>query len=154
MAAAINMPDIKSGKLLQIDELDNWSPDERHGNAVRIMGRVKRVDFGRDVVFLEYHGRELAVHTAEIQDPRIGLDHIGTMFMCLGELERFENELLLRARIVKEMKGVDVNLYDRCLKIRKDFDKNVLDSTERKNDLLVRRLKLHSWIENLTARHG
>lgn len=39
MAAAANMPNIKSGKVLQISELDTWSPDEIHGNAVRILGR-------------------------------------------------------------------------------------------------------------------
>lgn len=74
--------------------------------------------------------------------------------MFLGELERFDNEvrrhssntlisrysfccsnicislflkhsqLLLRARIARELTGVDPDLYDRCLKVRKDFDKS------------------------------
>lgn len=39
MAAAVNMPNIKSGRILQISELGEWAPDDVHGNAVRVLGR-------------------------------------------------------------------------------------------------------------------
>ncbi|PXF49127.1 CST complex subunit TEN1 [Gracilariopsis chorda] len=122
--SAANMPDIKSGKLMQLSELDDWKPDDRHGSAVRVIGRLKSLDYRRKLIFIEYRTRQLAVHTEQLGEPVFGSDQIGKLFMFLGELERFDNELLLRARIARELTGVDPDLYDRCLKVRKDFDKS------------------------------
>lgn len=41
MAAAADMPDIKSGRLMQLSELASWAPNDVHGNAVRVLGRYK-----------------------------------------------------------------------------------------------------------------
>lgn len=86
MAAAANMPNLKSGRLVHISELHSWEPDQVHGNAVRILGRVRAVNVQSGSIVIEYHNKQLEIDGMLLGNP--GQYRLGHMFQFLGELER------------------------------------------------------------------
>lgn len=87
MENSSSLPDVKSAKLMHISELPQWYGDEVHGNSVRVLGRIVKVDVANDVIDVEYHGARLRV-CSKLLDGGYGGFMPGTLFQFLGELER------------------------------------------------------------------
>lgn len=94
-----NIPEVKSGKLMQVDELEEWHGDDVHGNSVRILGRVVKIDIANSSIDVEYHNARIRVCTSLLDGPSsssgngegsVGL-RVGVLFQFLGEVERDRN---------------------------------------------------------------
>lgn len=137
MAAPNNMPDLHSARLLHIHELSSWQPNPRHANSVRLLGRVVSMDAASATATLSYHGTTLTINTSAVD---ASLLRPGLLVQVLGELQQSRTTPVHRhahdhhhhhrqlvARIIRDMSGLDTDLYDRCLRIRRDFENKVLD---------------------------
>lgn len=123
--AGYNLPEVKSAKILHVDELSDWQGDAIHGDRVRVLGRIVAVDAVVQNLHIEYHGVRLCVCTRLLDlDQQQGLT-IGTLAQFIGEYQRAPP--LLRATLVQNMAGIDTDTYDRCLRIRRDFEHKLLN---------------------------
>merc|ERR1719221_1045613 len=81
-------------------------------------------------VFLQYRGSRLWVDGSAIDIKQFQL---GGLVQVLGEFKKFDRELplgndrpivkaLLQARIIRPVDGLDMQLYERCLEVRRQFE--------------------------------
>lgn len=113
-----------SGKILYADEAMEWDGDTVHGQSVRVLGRVSNVDGVNDRLTLSYRNGSLAVSTRLLDLSGRSLRD-GTLVQVLGELDA----KVLVGRVLQDMSGVDVAMYERCLRIRRDFEEKILKAT-------------------------
>eukprot|EP00171_Calliarthron_tuberculosum_P008259 IDg8259t1 len=114
---------IPSGALLQLDELGSADA----GRTVRVLGRITRIDENARTLVLEYRGTALTVETALLEGSPVLLRR-GDFRHFLGLLHMTDARLVLRARLVIDMDGVDCDLYDRCLILRRNLERRLFGS--------------------------
>lgn len=128
--AGYNLPEVKSAKILHVDELSDWPGDAIHGDRVRVLGRIVSVEAVAHTLHIEYHGVRLCVCTRLLdldqqQQQQPVMMTIGTLAQFIGEYQR--TPPMLRATLVQNMAGIDTDTYDRCLRIRRDFEHKLLN---------------------------
>lgn len=89
--------------------------------------RIARIYEGARKLELEYHGATLTVET-ELLEGSTSLLKRGEFRQFLGILQISDARLLLRARLVVVMDGVDCDLYDRCLVLRRNLERRLFGS--------------------------
>lgn len=78
---------------------------------------------------IEYENATLVVSSEVLGD--LGKFQPATTWQFLGELETdAKGNLYLRARIARDFSNVSPELYDKCLRIRRRFEKEVLNIPE------------------------
>lgn len=90
--------------------------------------RIKESNVFNNSVVVEYHGAELSVNTSLLGHP----GHLtnGKLFQFLGELEKQNEKFVLKARIYRDMTGLNADLFDRALRIRRQLETRILPSQE------------------------
>ncbi|TPX31207.1 hypothetical protein SmJEL517_g05440 [Synchytrium microbalum] len=114
----MNLPR-KHGQILFIQEI-NSKAAELSGASVRVLGKLISRDSSTNNYTIEYNESQLLVNVSLLGD--VGL-RIKSLYEFLGELEEGDQrQVVLKARIVRVMDGVDVALYDQAVKIRRKFE--------------------------------
>lgn len=117
---------LPSAALMQLDELSR----EDVGRCVRVLGRIARIDAAARTLDLEYRGARLLVDTTRID----GALSVSDYRHVLGEVrvqDGAPNGIALRARLLVAMEGVDVDLYDRCLALRRRLEERLFPDDDR-----------------------
>ncbi|KAJ3150402.1 hypothetical protein HDU89_003183 [Geranomyces variabilis] len=123
----------RAGTILHISEIQR--PSRQFGNqvSVRVLGRLVDFDPIHNLALIEHRGASLAIDAA-----LLGPFHhrIKALLQFIGEVERnwtppetlpFQlgpgaHHPILRARIARNVDGLDVPLYEQALEIRRRLD--------------------------------
>ncbi|KAI8918301.1 telomere-capping, CST complex subunit-domain-containing protein [Powellomyces hirtus] len=126
-------PPQQHGTILYISEIINSNPGPIEPKSVRVLGILVAFDSTHTLALIEHAGAHLIVDAA-----LLGPFHhrLKSLLQFIGEVERgwkppkdlpFElppgPQVLLRARIVRNVDGLDLPLYDQALEIRRKFDR-------------------------------
>ncbi|XP_072049120.1 uncharacterized protein [Amphiura filiformis] len=118
-----NLP--PSGVILRLREVCERRPQEMTGKSVRVMGKLA----SHNVI-----QRQAAITSAERNDQqsRLNIDtkliepfdaRLGSIFQFIGELEisALSGELVLCARVVQCIDGIDVAMYYNALDLQREY---------------------------------
>ena len=116
-----------------IQTLDNWS-----NCKARVVGRVQGVDLGtsRGRLCSVGEGVQAVVRVCfkNIPDQVAGLGR-GQIVQCLGELEMFRGDPLLRVHIVRHRSGLDTEAYYRSVvRLQSHLPCNIRRHSENNSD--------------------
>lgn len=100
-----------------------------HLDYSSLVSRVKNINAALNLVTIEYHSRQLKVNTELLTT--VNTFHHGMLLQFIGELQKPGLEFILRARLSRDMTGLETDLYDRCVRIRRNFEKRVLPDVEK-----------------------
>ncbi|WMV09893.1 hypothetical protein MTR67_003278, partial [Solanum verrucosum] len=113
-----SMATIASGALVNLEELVPSSQHFKHGISLRVTGKLQDYDVETAVAVIVDRNASLKVDTQHLN---INL-RIGSIFQFIGELLlEPDNEAILKARVGRNMDGMDLNLYRQSLQLLRDF---------------------------------
>ncbi|XP_051125861.1 CST complex subunit TEN1 [Andrographis paniculata] len=114
----MDSPAISAGELVTLQELNPSSPLFKQGASFRVTGKLQEYDLETAVVAILDGDASLKVDTKHIQ-----LNfRKGSMYQFIGELHvEPNNEAILKARVGRNVDGLDMNLYRQSLKLLRDF---------------------------------
>lgn len=103
------------------------------GNAVKFIGRVVFYDPTKDLIVVEYQRARIAVSTALTGEFKLRcgqlLQVIGEIYPSNEESSKFcQQEVMLTARIITCVDGMDLTLYEGYVKYRREFEQEYLGS--------------------------
>ncbi|KAL3648652.1 hypothetical protein CASFOL_005055 [Castilleja foliolosa] len=109
---------IKSGALVTLQELNPSSPNFKHGASFRVTGMLQDYNLETAIALIVDAGANLKVDTQHL---KLNL-RPGSIYQFIGELHiEPTNEAILKARIGRNVDGLDINLYHETLKLLKEF---------------------------------
>uniref|UniRef100_A0A0V0GYK9 Putative CST complex subunit TEN1-like n=1 Tax=Solanum chacoense TaxID=4108 RepID=A0A0V0GYK9_SOLCH len=112
------MATIASGALVNLEELVPSSQHFKDGISLRVTGKLQDYDVETAVAVIVDRNASLKVDTQHLN---INL-RIGSIFQFIGELLlEPDNEAILKARVGRNMDGMDLNLYRQSLQLLRDF---------------------------------
>jgi hypothetical protein len=107
----------RSGEIVYIREI--VENEKFHENAsVRVFGTLTFVDVAANQAEIKHEGNVLQVDTSLLGQTEY---RIGGLFQFIGEMSNRQCGLQLRARVVRNIDGLDVGLYECALKVRREF---------------------------------
>eukprot|EP01114_Cavostelium_apophysatum_P004531 TRINITY_DN1481_c0_g1_i1.p1 TRINITY_DN1481_c0_g1~~TRINITY_DN1481_c0_g1_i1.p1 ORF type:complete len:124 (-),score=23.30 TRINITY_DN1481_c0_g1_i1:409-780(-) len=110
-------PSQRFGPVVLIEEI--VSGDVQPGAYIRILGKCTS---NKKPISIEHNGSVLKVDTSSLRDIEFKTN---SLYQFIGELVRQKNELVLRARVGRNVDGIDVPLYEKALEIRRNFERNL-----------------------------
>eukprot|EP01119_Soliformovum_irregulare_P024357 TRINITY_DN8714_c0_g1_i1.p2 TRINITY_DN8714_c0_g1~~TRINITY_DN8714_c0_g1_i1.p2 ORF type:complete len:122 (+),score=17.32 TRINITY_DN8714_c0_g1_i1:2-367(+) len=96
----------------------------QEGQSVRTFGRLKEYHPTKNQIRIEYKNQVLLVDIGHLATFPYKMN---TLLQCIGEIESYTSNLedpetkILRARVVRNVDGLDTALYEKALKIRNSF---------------------------------
>lgn len=112
----------------ELKSCKDYADDEM---AVRVLGRLKTVHLQTNSVEIEYQNECLSVDIALLMGQHKQNFKTGVLFQFIGELEQTGDEpCLLKARVCRDMTGLDTDMFDRCLQIRRDLEKTLFEKMD------------------------
>lgn len=91
--------------------------------SVRVLGTVQHIDLAAARLTIEHKSAVLDVDTSALGGHAY---QQGQLLQFIGEMSVCEQAVpLLRARIVRSMEGLDLELYDRSLKAKREFEREM-----------------------------
>lgn len=106
-------------RVVHLDELRSEPACALCRGPVRVIGRVKAFDASKNMVLIEYRDARLQV-CVERLDKCSDLAP-GTLVQFIGELQANHSDIVLDARICRDMSALNTDMFDRCLLIYRDF---------------------------------
>lgn len=76
---------------------------------------MKHIDTDSNNALVEHRGASLAVDLSLVDYSQIRLN---SLYMLTGELEMVNDELVLKARVVSNVDGLDTSLFEKALVVR------------------------------------
>ncbi|KAF3656585.1 putative protein phosphatase 2C 34-like [Capsicum annuum] len=112
------MATVASGALVNLEELVPPSPHFNHGTSLRVTGKLQKYDVETAIAVIVDGNASLKVDTQHLN---LNL-RIGSIFQFIGELLLVpDHEAILKARVGRNMDGMDLNLYRQTLQLLRDF---------------------------------
>nr|XP_043630652.1 CST complex subunit TEN1 [Erigeron canadensis] len=110
--------DIPSGALVILQEFNSSSPHFKQGASLRVTGKLQKYSVETAIAIIADGSATLAVDTQHL---RLDL-HVGSLYQFIGELWiQPSNEGILKARVGRNVDGMDLNLYHESLKLLRQF---------------------------------
>lgn len=110
---------IPPATVMHLNELTSEPNGALCKRTVRVLGRIKVYDASRDMVLIEYRDVSLRV-CVERLDGRANFA-LGTLVQFIGELQGSSSDVVLDARICRDMSTLNTDMFDRSLLIYRDF---------------------------------
>jgi len=107
--------------LLFIGEIVGPSSKVSHGDFVRVLGRIIEINAKNLRFVLEHQTYRLEVDTTLLGDAAQILQ-IGSIFQFIGDIQKKDDELFLRAHFIRQLDGLDLVLYEDALNLKRKFD--------------------------------
>ncbi|KAL2464198.1 Phospholipase D p1 [Forsythia ovata] len=109
---------VSSGALVMLDELNPSSPYFKQGASIRVTGKLQEFNVEVAVAVLVDGSATLKVDTQHLN---LNL-HMSSIYQFIGELQiDASNEAILKARVGRNVDGMDLNLYRQSLQLLRDF---------------------------------
>ncbi|GFQ05724.1 hypothetical protein PHJA_002716500 [Phtheirospermum japonicum] len=109
---------IKSGALVTLQELNPSSPEFKQGASFRVTGMLQDYNLETAIAVIVDEGASLKVDTQHL---KLNI-RSGSIYQFIGELHiEPSNEAILKARVGRNVDGLDLNLYRETLKLLKEF---------------------------------
>ncbi|CAH1453378.1 CST complex subunit TEN1 isoform X2 [Lactuca sativa] len=109
---------IPSGALVLLQELNSSSSHFKQGASLRVNGKLQEHNVESAIAIIADGGVTLAVDTQHL---RLNL-RVGSLYQFIGELSiQPNNEGILKARVGRNVDGMDLNLYQQSLKLLRQF---------------------------------
>ncbi|KAI3494536.1 hypothetical protein L1887_40668 [Cichorium endivia] len=119
--------DIPSGALVLLQELTSSSSHFKHGASLRVTGKLQEYDVETAIAIVADGGATLAIDTQHI---RLNL-RVGSLYQFIGELSiQPNNDGILKARVGRNVDGMDLNLYQQSLKLLRQFQSDQISHFE------------------------
>ncbi|PFX26836.1 CST complex subunit TEN1-like [Stylophora pistillata] len=117
------MAGISSGQLLRVKELTHLGTS-LDGKSVRTWGRAVAHNMARSQLKVSDEGIELIIDTSYVEP--IAFNR-GSLYQFIGEVYVYDN-IILRARIATCIDGMNMDLFNQALDIRRKYLKEDLPS--------------------------
>ncbi|GAB4851333.1 Telomeric pathways with STn1 [Ancistrocladus abbreviatus] len=107
-----------SGALVVLQELNPSSPHFKHGASLRVTGKLHEYSAETALAVIADGSTTLKIDTQHLS-----LNfRVGSIYQFIGELHiQPENEVLLKARVARNVDGMDLNLYRQSLHLLTEF---------------------------------
>ncbi|KAF0684113.1 Aste57867_23900 [Aphanomyces stellatus] len=111
---------LAAGEIMHIDEVLRENALHR---SVRVTGRLDAYDANKSLAALSFQNATIVVSTELL----VNFDFmIGSMYQFIGETYAHEGKLQLRARVGRNVDGLDIQMFTDALKLRRDFIKTTM----------------------------
>ncbi|KAM3300711.1 hypothetical protein ACQJBY_041628 [Aegilops geniculata] len=115
---------LKPGVPITLQELEPSSEMFKQGASIRVTGTLQSYDVDSAVAVIRDGSVTLSIDTQNLME--IGF-RSGSMFQFIGELLiRPNNDAILQARVGRNVDGLDLNLYQQSLIIRRQHEARLL----------------------------
>ncbi|KAH6831882.1 telomere-capping [Perilla frutescens var. hirtella] len=109
---------ISVGALVSLQELNPSSPNFKQGASFRVTGKLQEYDLETAVAVIVDGDASLKVDTQYL---KLNL-RPGSLYQFIGELHiEPNNEAILKARVGRNVDGLDTNLYHQTLQLLRQF---------------------------------
>ncbi|KAH6769641.1 telomere-capping [Perilla frutescens var. hirtella] len=109
---------ISVGALVSLQELNPSSPNFKQGASFRVTGKLQEYDLETAVAVIVDGDASLKVNTQYL---KLNL-RPGSLYQFIGELHiEPNNEAILKARVGRNVDGLDMNLYRQTLQLLRQF---------------------------------
>ncbi|PIN08408.1 hypothetical protein CDL12_19009 [Handroanthus impetiginosus] len=116
---------ISAGALVTLQELNPSSPNFKQGASLRVTGKLQEYTLETAVAVIVDGGASLKVDTQLL---KINL-RAGSIYQFIGELHiEPSNEAILKARVGRNVDGLDINLYHQSLLLLRKFQAEQINS--------------------------
>ncbi|XP_011622303.1 CST complex subunit TEN1 [Amborella trichopoda] len=111
---------IKHGILIGLQDLDPSSPFFTEGTSLRVIGKLQEYCVDTAVAVIVDGNVSLRIDTQHLRDVHFRL---GSFYQFIGELViQPDNNAILQARVGRNVDGLDLNLYNQSLQLRRQFE--------------------------------
>ncbi|KAG6431443.1 hypothetical protein SASPL_109522 [Salvia splendens] len=115
---------ISAGALVRLQELNPSSPNFNQGASFRVIGKLQEYDLGTAVAIIVDGDASLKVDTQYLT---LNL-RPGSLYQFIGELQiEPNNEGILKARVGRNVDGLDINLYHQTMQLVRHFQAEQAD---------------------------
>ncbi|KAJ3676116.1 hypothetical protein LUZ60_003528 [Juncus effusus] len=115
---------IKPGIPVILRELEPSSAFFKHGQSLRVIGKLESFEIETGIVVISDGGFKLKIDMQHLRDFNF---RTGSLYQFIGELKfGHDNDAMLEARIGRNVDGLDLNLYKQSLQIRRKIEANLL----------------------------
>ncbi|CAJ1868400.1 unnamed protein product [Sphenostylis stenocarpa] len=120
--------EIKSGTLVSLEDLHPSSPFFKQGASVRVTGKLREFFIETGLATIIDGDCTLKISTEHLRDLTF---QVGSVYQFIGELFiQPDNEVVLQARVGRNVDGIDLNLYHQSLLLLRQFQANHLNNPE------------------------
>ncbi|VAH11577.1 unnamed protein product [Triticum turgidum subsp. durum] len=117
---------LKPGAPVTLHELELYLEMFKQGASIRVAGVLQSYDLDSAVAVIRDGSATLKIDTQHLRD--IGF-RSGSMFQFIGELLiRPNDDAILQARVGRNVDGLDLNLYQQSLIVRRQHEACLLSS--------------------------
>lgn len=116
---------ISFGALVTLEELVPSSPHFKQEASLRVTGKLQEYDIETAIASIVEGNASLKIDTQHL---KVNL-RIGSLYQFIGELLIGpSNEAILRARVGRNVDGMDLNLYHQSLQLLRNFQAEQINS--------------------------
>ncbi|KAL9237705.1 hypothetical protein vseg_012224 [Gypsophila vaccaria] len=109
---------VTSGALINLEELKPSSPHFREGASLRVTGKLEDYSVESNVAVIADGNATLKIDTRHVKLRY----RLGSIYQFIGELSLDSGiEPILKARVGRNVDGMDLNLYRQTLELLKEF---------------------------------
>ncbi|KAJ0013592.1 hypothetical protein Pint_19694 [Pistacia integerrima] len=118
---------IKSGALVTLPELNPSSQFFEEGASLRVTGKLQEYSVETAIAIIADGSAILKIDTQHLRDLSF---RVGSIYQFIGELHiQLDNEAILRARVGRNVDGLDLNLYHQSLQLLRQFKADHMSGT-------------------------
>eukprot|EP00904_Undaria_pinnatifida_P009401 jgi/Undpi1/5591/HiC_scaffold_2.g00867.m1 len=86
--------------------------------SVRVLGSISSYDAAADVAVIEYKGEELNIDASLLPGFQF---QTGSLYEFIGEIESASGGKTVKARVCRNVDGLDTHLFEKALEVRRKF---------------------------------
>ncbi|KAH0461090.1 hypothetical protein IEQ34_008665 [Dendrobium chrysotoxum] len=117
---------IKPGVLVALQELEPSSPFFKEGQSIRVTGKLQSYNVESGIAIIVDGGATLLIDTQHLRDINFRTNSI---YQFIGELLiPHDGQVVLKARIGRNVDGIDLNLYHQSIQLRRKFEADIVRS--------------------------
>ncbi|KAL0918537.1 hypothetical protein M5K25_010550 [Dendrobium thyrsiflorum] len=117
---------IKPGVLVALQELEPSSPFFKEGQSIRVTGKLQSYNVESAIAIIVDGGATLLIDTQHLRDINFRTNSI---YQFIGELLiPHDGQVVLKARIGRNVDGIDLNLYHQSIQLRRKFEADIVRS--------------------------
>ncbi|KAK3418681.1 hypothetical protein EUGRSUZ_H03266 [Eucalyptus grandis] len=110
---------VGSGAPVTLKELRPPSPLFADGASLRVLGKLQEYSVETTIAMIVDGDASLKIDTQHLRDLSF---RVGSMYQFIGEIQiQPDNEAVLRARVGRNVDGLDLNLYYQSLQLVRQF---------------------------------